>query len=71
MPPTSQIVKNMAEEIIKGAVHKNWTANFVRRHKDELKSLYLRNIDNQRAKSEFAPMFEHFYHLVINLLSLL
>jgi F0F1-type ATP synthase membrane subunit b/b' len=71
MPPTSQIVRNMAEEIIKGAVHKNWTANFVRRHKDELKSLYLRNIDNQRAKSEFALMFEHFYQLVINFLSFL
>ena len=71
MPPTSQIVRNMAEEIIKGAIHKNWMANFVSRHKDELKSLYLRNIDNQHAKSEFALMFEHFYQLVINFLTFL
>ena len=49
MPPTSQIFRNMAEEIIKGAVHKNWTANFVCRHKDEFKNLYLRNIDNVRS----------------------
>ena len=65
MPPTSQIMKNMAEEIYGGEVNKNWTANFCRRHKTKLKSLYLRNIDNQRAKAEYAPMFEHFFELVM------
>ncbi|RFU26763.1 hypothetical protein B7463_g9572, partial [Scytalidium lignicola] len=29
MPPTSQIVKNLAEEIIQGLVGKNWVANFL------------------------------------------
>jgi transposase-like protein len=64
MPQTSQIVRNMAEEIIGDVVGKNWTSQFVKRHKDRLTSLYLRNIDNMRAKSEYPPMFAHFYQLV-------
>jgi hypothetical protein len=64
MPPTSHIVRNMAEEIINGPVGKNWTAQFVNRHKDRLTSLYLRNIDNMHAKSEYPPMFVLFYELV-------
>jgi hypothetical protein len=32
MPPTSAIVKNLAEEIRGCAVGKNWIASFVRRH---------------------------------------
>ena len=46
LPPTSQIVRNLAEEIAGSSVGKNWTSDFVQRHKDRLKSLYLRNIDN-------------------------
>jgi hypothetical protein len=64
MPPTSKMVKNMAEEIIGREVNKNWTAHFCKRHAARLKSLYLRNIDNQRAKSEYAPMVNHFFELV-------
>ena len=63
MPPTSRIVKNMAEEIRGGEVNKNWTANFVKRHQGRLKSLYLRNIDNLRAQAEYEPMFKHFFDL--------
>ena len=64
MPPTSRIVRNLAEEMISLPVCKNWTAGFVRRHKDQLKSLYLCTIDNMRKKSEYAPLFKHFYDLV-------
>jgi hypothetical protein len=60
LPPTVQMVKNMAEEIIQRPANKNWTSGFVRRHQNRLKSLYLRNIDNLRAKSEYAPMFQTF-----------
>ena len=49
MPPTSAMVRNMAEEIRGAEVNKNWTSTFVQRHQDRLKSLYLRNIDNKRA----------------------
>jgi len=34
MPPTSQIVKNVAEEIVGSPVGKNWVGQFVRQYKD-------------------------------------
>jgi hypothetical protein len=64
MPPTTAIVKNLAEEIRGRAVGKNWTASFVARHKHELKSLYLKSIDNKRVKGEYSPAYKHFYKLV-------
>src|SRR5205814_9729214 len=54
IPPTSQIVRNLAEEIAGSSVGKNWTGTFIGRHKERLKSLYLRNIDNLRTKAEYA-----------------
>jgi hypothetical protein len=32
LPPTTQIVKNLAEEIVGRELDKNWSARFVRRH---------------------------------------
>jgi hypothetical protein len=64
MPPTSQIVKNLAEEIRGAGVGKNWVGQFVKRHGIKLKSLYLRNIDNLRAGAEYAPMFQLFFSVV-------
>jgi len=64
MPPTSYIVKNLAEEIRGAPVGKNWVGQFVKRHGIRLKSLYLRNIDNLRAGAEYAPMFQLFFSVV-------
>ena len=64
LPPTSQMVRNFAEEIIGRAVGKNWVSEFVRRHQSELKSLYLRNINNERVKGEYRPIYQMFYNLV-------
>jgi len=64
MPPTSHIVKNLAEEIRGKQVGKNWVGQFVKRHDIRLKSLYLRNIDNLRAGAEYAPMFQLFFSIV-------
>ena len=64
IPPTAQIMRNLAEEIIGGSVGKNWTGDFVRRYKDRITSLYLRNIDSQRIQSEYTPLFKYFYDLV-------
>jgi hypothetical protein len=64
MPPTSQIVKNLAEEMRGKRVNKNWVGQFVKRHGIRLKSLYLRNIDNLRASAEYAPMFQLFFSVV-------
>jgi hypothetical protein len=65
LPPTSSIIRSLAEEMIQGPVSKNWTGDFVRRHKSKLTSLYLRNIDSQRTKAEYPPMFKYFYTLVV------
>jgi len=64
MPPTSQIVHNLAEELIGKPVGKNWVGKFVRRYKDRLNSVYLRTIDNKRVKAEYIPNLERFYKLV-------
>ena len=64
MPPTASIVRNLAEEMIGRAVGKNWTGQFVKRYESRLKSLYLRNIDRNRVKGEYAPIYDHFYSLV-------
>ena len=64
MPPTSSIVRNLAEEIRGRSIGKNWTGQFVRRNAYRLKSLYLRNIDNLRIAAEYAPMFTLFFTLV-------
>ncbi len=61
MPLTSQIVRNLAEEIRGDCVGKNWTGQFVKRHGIRLKSLYLRNIESLRTAAEFAPMFILFF----------
>ena len=65
LPPTSSIVRNLAEEMICRPVGKNWTGQFVQRHKDKLQSMYLRNIDNMRTQSEYALMIQHFFDLVL------
>ena len=63
----SYIIKNLIKEIIKDILGKNWVRQFVKRYKDRLKSLYLRNMDNMRIKAEYAPIFKQFYNLVIPL----
>ena len=64
IPPTSRIVRNLAEEMIKAPVGKNWTGNFVHRYESRLKSVYLRNIDSQRIRAEYVSSFKCFYDLV-------
>jgi len=68
LPPTSQIVRNLAEEMICRKVGKNWTGQFIQRHKDRLQSLYLRNIDNMRTQAEYAPVIKLFFDLVSSVL---
>ena len=68
LPPTNSIVKNLAEEIIGRRVGKNWSNDFIKRHKDCLTSRYLENIDKKHQDAEYAPMFKQFYDLVIDFL---
>jgi hypothetical protein len=59
------MVKNFTEEIIRRAMGKNWTGQFIKRHVDVLKSLYLRNINNQRVKGQYTPIYRLFFTLVL------
>jgi Tc5 transposase DNA-binding domain len=68
IPPTTQIIRNLAEELIGGSVGKNWAAGFVERHKNRICSKYLRPLDRARVYAEKASVFEHFYELVLYLL---
>ena len=70
LPPTNYMVKNLAEEMIQRPVGKNWSNQFVARHKHRLTSAYLQNIDKKRVKAEYAPMFQQFFQLVLILLVL-
>jgi transposase-like protein len=65
MPPTSAIVKNLAEEIRGAPVGKNWVGSFVQRHQDILKSVYLKNMEAKRIKGEYPPTYEYFFKLVL------
>ena len=63
-PPTPAIVRNFAEEIYGSRLGRCWTTRFIHRHEIHLKTMYLRNIDSLRKKSEYAPYFRLFYDLV-------
>jgi hypothetical protein len=52
MPPTSQIVENLAEEIRGVRINKNWVSYFMKRYGDRLRSLSLYNMDNIRTSAE-------------------
>ena len=66
MPPTSSIVKNLVEEMLGTPIGKNWTGDFVKRYSKRLTSCYLRPIDANRVKAEYAPVFNHYFDLVIS-----
>jgi hypothetical protein len=64
MPPTSQTVKNVAQELCGTPVGKNWVGCFVKRYIDRLRAAYLRTIDSQRVSAEFWPLIDLFYKQV-------
>ena len=68
IPLTTQIIKNLAEEMLQQEIGKNWAAGFVKRHSNRISSVYLRPIDRIRTSAESVTVFEHFYSLVRHLL---
>jgi hypothetical protein len=67
MPPTSQLVKNIAEELVGGPVGRNWVGDFTRRYKDRLHQSYLNTIDAKRIKAENPVLIKRFYDQVSSL----
>lgn len=66
IPATTQIVKNLAEEILKRPVGKNWPAQFVKRYSNRICSVYLNRIDKNRASAASAAVFERYYAIVLS-----
>jgi Tc5 transposase DNA-binding domain len=64
IPLTTQIIKNLAEEMLKGPVRKNWIAEFIKRHSKRIYSFYLQSLNHARASAESITVFQHFYALV-------
>ena len=67
MSLTTTIIKNLTEEIRGYTIEKNQAVSFVYRHKNKLKSLYLKSINNKYTKGEFVPAYKLFYELVKSL----
>jgi hypothetical protein len=64
IPPTSQIVRNVAFEVSGATVSKNWVAQFTQRHKDKLCAGYMSTIDSARVKADSIPLFNRFFEQV-------
>jgi transcriptional regulator NrdR family protein len=64
LPPTSRIVKNLAEELAKRPIRKNWVSQFTQRYKDRLHAGYMRTIDSKRVKADYIPNLIKFYDQV-------
>ena len=64
MPPTPQIVTNIVEEMVKQPIGQHWVYRFCQRYQDQIKSIYLRAIDQTRQIADNSPYFEHFYNTV-------
>ena len=64
MPPTPQILKNIAEELANVKLGKNWPSRFRARYGKEMKSLYLRTIDHKRKLADNSHHFEHYFENV-------
>ena len=52
MPPTSNIVRKLAEEMLGGPLGKNWVSGFVSRHEGSIKTPILRNVGRRCHKSK-------------------
>ena len=62
--PTPQILKNLVVELVKKPVGKCWVHRFLERYKNQLTSIYLRNIDQSRHVADNSRYFEHYFTLV-------
>lgn len=64
LPPTPSIVKNIVEEMTGSPIGINWVSRFCARYKNEIKSLYLRNIDQNRRVADNSHFFHMFFEQV-------
>ena len=58
------MVQNFVKEMIGHIIRKNCIGKFCQWYKNELKSLYLCNIENTHVKGEYGLVYKLFYDLV-------
>jgi Tc5 transposase DNA-binding domain len=61
MPPTPQVLKNIVVEMVGHEIGQHWLSRFRQRHKETIKSVYLKGLDNSRKVADNSAHFEHFY----------
>ena len=61
---TPKILENIIVEIVGHPIGGRWVQRFTKRHKNELTSIYLRNIDHSRHVADNSRHFEHYYAVV-------
>jgi Tc5 transposase DNA-binding domain len=64
IPPITQMVRNFVYDIAKVGVGKNWTQDFIRRHKDKLDSGFLRMMDLSRKKADNVHTYRLYFEQV-------
>jgi hypothetical protein len=62
--PTSQIVKNVAEEVVGQAVGKNWVSWFVCWYKNQLHVGFLHTINSAHIRADNIDLYEQFFKQV-------
>ena len=66
---TPQLLENLVVEIIRRPVGERWVERFYKRHSTELKSIYLRSIDQARYVTDNSRHFQHYFDIVSVLLA--
>ena len=64
MHPTPQIVESLVVEIVGHSIGERWVERFCNRYKNELKSVYLRSIDQSRHVADNSKHFQHYFDQV-------
>ena len=64
IPPTPQFVENLVAEFINEYVGEHWVNCFVKRHDDQLETIFLDSIDYARRVADNSRHFQHYFMLV-------
>jgi hypothetical protein len=58
---TPQMLRNLAQEIVKHPVSERWSRRFRKRHENRLSSVYMRNVDRVRQVADNSAHFQHYF----------
>lgn len=71
MPPTSQMLRNLVEELVGHTIGKHWTGRFIKRYETHLIGTYLKGIEHVRKVSDNLAYYSQYFTIVSYLLSCL